>query len=45
VVIIESMKMEITIPSTSRGTVTALLCRPDTPVKPGQPLLAVHPSA
>lgn len=44
VVIIESMKMEITIPSTSRGTVTALLCRPDTPVKPGQPLLAVHPS-
>lgn len=43
VVIIESMKMEITIASTLTGKVTALLCRPDTPVKPGQALIAVQP--
>ena len=42
VVIIESMKMEIAIPSTLTGTVTAVLCRPDTPVKPGQPLIALR---
>ncbi len=42
VVIIESMKMEITIASTLSGTVAAVLCRPDTPVKPGQPLIAIR---
>jgi urea carboxylase len=40
--IIESMKMEITLPAPAPGRITAILCRPDTPIKPGQALIAME---
>ena len=44
VLIVESMKMEITVTSPNAGTVQSILKQPGQPIKPGEILLGVDPS-
>ncbi|PTY06972.1 urea carboxylase [Opitutaceae bacterium EW11] len=43
-VILESMKMEITVPSASSGTVAEVLCAEGRPVQAGEPLVVLNSS-
>jgi urea carboxylase len=44
-VVLESMKMEITIAAPCAGKVTRLLCRPGSPVAAGARLMVIDSSA